>query len=141
MTATHTPRGVPLIPIPDRPAFARRMVAAWRLHHLAAGNDLTVLVWPDEWPHSHDRAVKGVPVVEDGTIGGPGSLLVLGKARGTWRFCCGLATSLTAGMDSAIFAVTCAYGEVRDDGTRVWLAPSPATGEVPVWLVPKAGAR
>jgi hypothetical protein len=38
------------MPLSDRPRFVRRLTAVWRLHHLAAGQDLTAVIWSGEGP-------------------------------------------------------------------------------------------
>lgn len=132
---------VPRLPLAERPAFARKMIAVWRLHHLAAGEDLTVTVWPGEWPDDQPREVKGVPVVEDDRIGGTGAVMILGKTRGVWRACYQIATTLFAGMTADDLAICTAFMSVADDRSmKLWLHPDPVSGEVPMWAIAPRGA-
>lgn len=133
--------GAELLPVADRPSFARKMLAVWRLHHLAAGADLTICVYPGEWPDDAPREVKGVPVRDDDALiaGGPGGIFVLGRARESWRWAFSLASAAGADMSARDLAIMTAYGEVDNDrNARFWLSPDPVTGEVPMWMLTTA---
>lgn len=127
-----------VMPLDRRPAFARKMIAVWRLHHLAAGKELTVTVWPGEWPEGEPREIKGVPVVEDDRIGGSNAIMILGQVRGVWRAAYNLCVAWYVNFTVEDVAITTAFMEVGDDPEmKVWLHPDPGTGEVPMWAVPK----
>lgn len=121
----------------DRPQFARKLLAVWRLQHLAAGDDMHVVVWPGEWPDSQPREVKGVPVDESDKIGGPGSVMVMGRARGSWRCVYQLAFPQHSLFSAQELAIICGYFDVPDDGApmKVWMHPDPVSGAVPMWEV------
>lgn len=128
------------IPLPGRPGFARKMIAVWRLHHLTNGEDLTVTVWPGEWPADAAREVKGVPVVEDDRIGGKGAVMVLGRVGDMWRAAYNLAVVPFAGVAPVDLAVATAFMEVGEDpgsNIKLWLHPDPADGTVPMWEIPR----
>lgn len=130
------------LPLADRPAFARKMLAVWRLHHLDRGEDLKITVAPGEWPDGQPREVKGVPVEEHESMH-PQLVWVWGRARGTWRWAANCAFVLPMELDAEQLAITSVYGALPDDDGqgRLWLAPSPETGEVPMWTLPRGGNR
>lgn len=131
---------VPLMPLSERPAMARKMIAVWRLHHLSSGEELSVTVWPGEWPDDQPHEVKGVRVEESDQIGGSGAMLVLGRVGEVWRGCYQLCSSLLADMAPVDLAICTAFMEVgADRDMKLWLHPSPETGDVPMWTVRKSG--
>lgn len=131
--ADKTP--VPMLDMADRPRFARTMVAVWRWHHLAKGEDLVVLVWPGEWPEGGPAEVAGARVDTSEDIGGRSAILVLGKARGKWLGAQQLMSSAWRGITAKDLAIACAFMEVGDDRRlKIWLHPDPDTGAPsPVW--------
>lgn len=134
---------VELLPIAARPRYVRRLVAVWRKQHLAMGDDLSVIVWTGEWPTGTPPFVAGtVPVREDDRIGGPGSVMVLGRVGQVWRVAYNMAFDIDGLVGVDELAITTAYLEVADadEPMKMWLHPSPTTGEVPMWLIPR-GAR
>lgn len=139
MAATDTdPRpDLPMIPIADRPAFARTMLAVWRLHHLVRGEDVSVNIHAGEWPEGVPREVAGVPVV-DWDKCRSGDVWVIGRKGDVWVTAYQLAVSYIADWPAQEIAITSAYVEVKGGGAplTVWLHPSPETGEVPMWQVP-----
>lgn len=121
-----------MMPLPDRPAFARKLLAVWRLQHLAAGEDVTISVAPGEWPDA-PRQVKGVPVVDDDR-NAPGAVMVLGRVGTAWRVAYNHALALATGMTVEQLTCLTGFAEVDDDREmKVWAAPSPDAGRVPVW--------
>ncbi len=126
------------LPIADRPRFAAQMIAVWRWHHLRKGEDLSVTIHPGEWPEGVPMEVKGCEVVEHEVGGGPGGVLVLGRVGEVWKAAYTMALAWPGGpMSVQELATTSFYMEV--DGSadiKLWMAPNPATGEVPAWLVP-----
>lgn len=133
---------VELLSIADRPMFARKLLAVWRLHHLAAGEDIAIMVYPDEWPADHPLEVKGVPVrIDAKATTAPGAMLILGRARDSWRWAFNIADIHAADFTVENLAIITAYGEVTNDGEiKLWLSPSPETGEVPMWTLGKSAA-
>lgn len=126
---------IDLLPLAGRPAYARKMIAVWRLHHLAAGDELTVTVWPGEWPDA-PREVQGVPVVEDERVGGPESMMILGRVGTAWRVAYNHCYRLAAELGVDDLALTTAFLELDENrDMRLWLSPSPETGEVPMWSI------
>lgn len=123
------------IPIADRPRFARKMIAVWRLHHLAAGEDLAVLVPPGEWPDDVEPQVKGVPVVQTAGMGGDGSVVVIGRKAGAWYVACNIAAAPLADFTAENLAITTVYIQVADKRTMIWLHPAAHDGAVPMWEV------
>lgn len=135
---------LPRMPLQDRPLFARRMIAVWRLHHLSAGEELKVRVHSGEWPDGHPAEVKSVPVVEDDVAsGGPGGVLVLGRIGDVWRAAFNVAVDLHRNTPAAELAIVSAYMEVTAPRAplRIWMHPDPRTGEVPMWEFLPRGAR
>jgi hypothetical protein len=135
---------VPRLALEDRPRFAAKMIAVWRWHHMAQGEELSVTVMPGEWPDGVPHEVKGVPIVENDGIGGPGSFLVLGKVGGKWRGAYQLAVRMwfEARCATEDLATASFYMEVDDDRSlKLWMAPDPETGDVPMWTMPPGGAR
>lgn len=137
----------PAIPVAGRPRFAAQMVAVWRWHHMARGEELSVVVRPGEWPDGEPLEVKGVPVVEDDKIGGANAVLVLGRVGSHWRAAYQIAAQMW--VDAAITTQDLAIATVfmEFDGSldmTVWLHPDPETGEVPMWThkgrAPRAGS-
>jgi hypothetical protein len=124
-----------LLPVEGRPRFARKMVAVWRWHHMARGEEMTVFVWPGEWPDA-PREVAGA-AVKEGTVGGAGGVLVLGRVGEVWRGAYQLASRLWDGTSPSDLAIACAFTEVdlSDPEMKVWLHPDPVTGDVPMWAV------
>lgn len=132
------------IPLAARPRFAAKMLAVWRWHHMAAGEQLSVTVMPGEWPEDQPHEVRGCPVHESDQIGGPGAVMVLGQVGAVWRGAYQLAVLPLAGWQVQEIAVATAFLEV--DAARrakLWLHPDPATGETPMWEMPlpRAGGR
>lgn len=123
-----------LLPLAGRPGFARKLLAVWRLHHLGAGEEVVVSVFPGEWP-DEPLEVKGIPVRFDArATSAAGGVMVLGRIRDSWRWAFNLAYSPVADMSVQNLAITTVYGEVTDDRhLKFWLSPSPETGEVPMW--------
>lgn len=125
---------VPLLPLADRPRFAAKMIAVWRWHHMAQGEELTVTVMPGEWPEGVPREVKGCEVVEHASVGGAGGILILGRKGTKWYAAYQLAIADTAAFSVQDMAVMTAYMEVAEDRSlKLWLSPDPDTGEVPMW--------
>lgn len=132
------------LPLEQRPRFARKMVAVWRLHHLTNGEELTVTVWPGEWPAGMPHEVKDVPVVEDTRIGGNGAVMILGRKGDLWLAAFNLAAEVYADITPEDLAITTAYMQVGPDPTsdmKIWLHPSPDDGTVPMWAVPRKDRR
>lgn len=125
-----------LLPIADRPRFARKMIAVWRWHHMARGEDLTVCVWPGEWPAGTPHEVAGAGVTE-GKVGGAGGQLVLGRVGDVWRGAYQLASRYLVDLTPDDLAIACAFTEVDmdDPEMKLWLHPDPVTGEVPMWAI------
>jgi hypothetical protein len=133
---------VPLLSLDDRPRFAAKMVAVWRWHHMRAGEELSVTVHRGEWPDGVPHEVKGCQVVEhDTAAGGPGGMLALGRADDSWRWAYNMAVDEILGWSIEELALISIYGEVPTDGPlKIWMSPSPLTGEVPMWLAKRGGA-
>lgn len=133
----HIPKDK-LLPLADRPRFARRMVAVWRQVNDAVGEELSVNVMPGEWPEGVDMFASGVPVRFEERVGGTGGVMVLGRIGEIWRMAFQLATTLSARWTLEELATICAYAQVDDTrNMRMWLAPDPITGAVTTWIVPR----
>lgn len=138
---------IPLIPLERRPAFAAKLVRIWRLQHLARGEELAVIVLPGEWPTESFPAVvyvagEDVPVKYDKCAGGPGGIMILGRIGDKWRVAYNLAALDSEHMQIKHLALTCMYGELSDDpNMKFWMHPSPTTGEVPMWEMPRPSLR
>lgn len=128
---------LPMIPLEGRPAFARKMLAVWRLHHLVRGEDVSVNICAGDWPEGVDREVKGVPV-RDWDKCRPGDVWVIGRKGDVWVTAYNLAVSIMADWRVENIAITSAYTEVTGGGAplKMWLSPSPDTGDVTIWEVP-----
>jgi len=128
------------IPIKDRPAFVRKVVAVWRLHHLAQGDELAVYLPADEWPPGGPAEVAGAIVEHPDWYDHPNGVMVIGGVAGTVRFAISVAHRMLAPMSAADLALCTAFGELptsgADDGS-VWFAPDPATGAAPVFVLPR----
>lgn len=123
------------LPLSARPAFVRKMIAVWRWHHLAQGEDLVVLVYPGEWPDGEPREVKGIPVKEEPTIGGPGVVMVMGRVGEAWKVAYNMAVEPLCDMSPQDLAICTIYLQIDDSrDLRIWMHPSPETGEVPMWV-------
>lgn len=137
----------PLIPLERRPDFAARLVRVWRLQHLARGEEMAVIVWPGEWPtRTHPAVVNAggddVPVKYDKCAGGDSGIMIIGRIGDKWRVAYGIAAADSEHMKVGDLALICMYGEVRDDPEiKFWMHPSPTTGEVPMWKMPRPSAR
>lgn len=138
---------VPRMPLEGRPAFAARLVRVWRLQHLARGEDMAVIVWPGEWPTSTHPAVvttagDDIPVKYDKCAGGTGGIMIIGKVVNKWRVAYGIAAAGMENMTIRDLALICMYGEVSDDpDIKLWMHPSPTTGQTPMWKMPRPSAR
>lgn len=128
---------VETIPLEARPRFARKMVGVWRWHHLARGEDLTVVVWPGEWPAGAPREVVGADVTEMAFGGAAGGMFVLGRVGATWKGAYQIAHPLIADLPTDLVAVTCAFVQVdpTNPDMTMWLHPDPKTGQVPMWSI------
>lgn len=133
---------VPLVDLADRPRFAAKMIAVWRWHHMAQGEDLAVTVMPGEWPDGVAHEIKGCPVVEDKAPSGAGGMLVLGRKGTKWYGAYQLAIADTLRFSVQELAIMTAFMEVAEDRSmKLWLHPSPETGEVPMWqMAPRAAS-
>lgn len=130
------------LPIADRPRFAAKMIAVWRWHHMARGEDLSVCVMTGEWPEGVPHEVKGCEVVERDDVGGSGGVLVLGRKGTKWYAAYQLAITGPADFSVQDLAVMTFYMEVAEDRSmKLWLSPDPATGEVPMWQMAARGDR
>lgn len=130
------------IPLDERPAYARKMVAVWRLHHLARGEELTVLVPAGEWPAGGPDEVTGARVEHPDWYEYPNGVMVVGMVEGVPRFAISVAHRLLASMSAADLAQCTAFGELpvdpaRGDG-KVWFAPDPVTGATPMFVLPRS---
>ncbi len=135
------PAPLPPLPIDQMPAFARKMIAVWRWKHGCAGEELSVNVYPGEWPADVKPEVKGCRVVEEPLTASPRSVFVLGRVpTGAWRMVQTVATPDSMELTPQSLAIVCAYAEVDDDAPlKVWMHEDPLTGVTPVWEIPVTG--
>lgn len=133
---------VPLLPLADRPRFAAKMIAVWRWHHMAMGEELAVTIMPGEWPIDTPYELKGCKIVEHPSVGGSGGVLVLGRKGSDWYGAYQLATADQLGWSTEELALATFYMKVGDDpDMKLWLSPDPVTGEVPMWSIARDGGR
>lgn len=133
---------VPKLPLADRPRFAAKMIAVWRWHHMAMGEDLTVTVMPGEWPDGVPHEVKGCLIHEDPAPAGAGGMLVLGRKGTKWYGAYNVAVDMMAGMSTQDLAICTFFMEVAEDrSAKLWMHPDPVSGDVPMWRMAARGER
>lgn len=143
MTHADDRPGLPALPIAQMPAFARKLLAVWRWQHGCAGEELSVNVYPGQWPDDVPREVKGIRVVEEPRTASERSMFVLGRIpTGAWRMAQTVAIPASLELTPQALAIVCAYAEV-DEGAplKVWMHPDPDTGVTPAWEIPVGGDR
>jgi len=129
------------IPIADRPAFVRKVVAVWRLHHLARGEELAVFVPAGEWPADGPAEVGGAVVDHPDWYTYANGVMVLGLARGEIRFAISIAHRMLAAWSTEDLTRCTLFGDLPLDAVaadgRVWFPPDPVTGETPMFRLPR----
>lgn len=127
---------VPRIPLAERPRFAAKMVAVWRWHHMAKGEDLHLVVYPGDWPDDAPAEIKGAQVAESEHVGGPGAVVVMGRVGNAWRLALNIFAEPLAAMPVSEVAICTVYMESPNDSpgdALLWMHPHPVTGETPMW--------
>lgn len=134
---------IALLPLERRPVLAGKLIRLWRVAHLARGDELTVIVMPGEWPDPLPATVDDVPVQFNEVAGGPGGMMVLGRIGKLWRvsYTVAGADALTVPLSTLRLMVVSAEVDRAKADITMWMAPSPTTGEVPMWKMPRPSLR
>lgn len=127
-----------LLPLVDRPRFARRMVAVWREKNNAAGEQLHVNVMPGEWPDGVPMLASGVEVRFEERVGGAGGVMVLGRVGEVWRMSYQIGVTMMTGWTLDELAQVTFFAQVDDSKSiELWMPPDPYTGATHRWFIPR----
>lgn len=134
---------IPLLPLDRRPELAGKLIRLWRIVHLARGEEMAVIVMPGEWPDPLPATVEDVPVQFNEVAGGTGGMMILARIGKLWRVAYTVAYRGTLDMPLSKLRqmVICAEIDRSKDDMTLWMAPSPTTGQVPMWKMSRPSLR